>query len=144
MSISQLFNTFLYSLFYAAPLSQRSISRGPVISTNFPDPSWIQDGDKFYAFSTNSGGRNVPTAQSSDFKNWSVIADHDALPTVGAWSTGEAVWAPDVVRLANGQYVLYYTAIAKGSKTHCVGAATSDTVLGPYEPAAESIACPIE
>ena len=143
-NITQIFTTFLISLCYAVPFSKRSISPGPVIGTNFPDPGWIQDGNKFYAFSTNSGGLHVPTAQSSDFKTWSIIAGHDAMPTVGEWSTGEAVWAPDVVKLANGKFALYYTAVAKGSSKHCVGAATSDKAEGPYQPAAKSLACPIE
>lgn len=76
--------------------NKRGIS-GPVIASNFPDPSFIEVNGHFYAFSTNSGGKHVPVAQSSDFAAWSLM-NVDALPKVGAWSNGQNVWAPDVIR----------------------------------------------
>ena len=51
----------------------------------------------WYAFSTNSGGKHVPVANSADFVTWT-LTGQDALPTVGAWSTGTNVWAPDVIQ----------------------------------------------
>lgn len=80
----------------AATLSKRSIN-GPVITANFPDPAILTVGGTYYAFSTNSGGQNVPVQTSTDLVNWTPLAD--ALPTVGAWSTGANVWAPDVIQL---------------------------------------------
>lgn len=90
----------LLSLSSQAPLTKRSIN-GPVISVNFPDPAIIQDpvDNSWYAFSTNSAGKNVPVAHSTDFNTWTVIDGYDAVPQVGQWSTGAAVWAPDVVQL---------------------------------------------
>ena len=99
MRASLILAPFLLSLTHASPLLRRSISNGPVIDENFPDPGWIQDGDTFYAFSTNAHGHHIPMATSPDFKTWTVKAGYDALPTVGDWSTGANVWAPDVVRL---------------------------------------------
>ena len=91
--------SFLAVLSLAAPipdLERRSTQ--PAIARNFPDPSFIQISDTYYAYSTQSGGKHVPIAKSSDFTTWTVL-EHDALPKVGAWSTGKAVWAPHVVQL---------------------------------------------
>jgi beta-xylosidase len=82
---------------YARALGKRSIN-GPVISSNFPDPSVTNVDGTWYAFSTNSDGKHIPTASSTDFVNW-VVSSDDALPTIGAWSTGVNVWAPDVIQL---------------------------------------------
>ena len=44
----------------------------------------------------------------------------------------------------DSNFVLYYTAAANGAgQTHCIGAATSSSILGPYTAQAASIACPI-
>lgn len=73
---------------------------GPVITENFPDPSVIYADGKWYAFATNNGVYNVPVAESTDFLNWTVLAQ-DALPDAGVWSDGTNVWAPDVVQLVS-------------------------------------------
>jgi hypothetical protein len=78
---------------------QNSIA-GPAISTDFPDPAIIAfDGD-YYAFSTSSGGLNVPSAKSAVGDRWTVN-NLDALPEPGMWSTGHDIWAPDVVQLVS-------------------------------------------
>ncbi|KIK66761.1 glycoside hydrolase family 43 protein [Collybiopsis luxurians FD-317 M1] len=119
-------------------LDKRSVA-GPVFSQNFPDPSIIFT-NQYYAFSTTSAGLNVPVATSTDFNTWTYLS-HDALPTVGAWSIQNTVWAPDVVAV-NGGYVLFYAgenAASPGS--HCVGVATSTNVEGPYSAQAEPLVC---
>lgn len=115
-----------------------------VINSNFADPSFIQEGDTYYAFST-TNGVNVPVAKSSSFlSGWSIQDKQDALPTVGKWSNGQNVWAPQVTKLSNGKFVMYYSATSTDkSGHHCVGAATSDTVDGPYQPVDTALACPL-
>lgn len=73
---------------------------GPVIKRNFPDPSAIKVDGVWHAFATNNrnGGPHVQVATSNDFKTWTYL-EKDALPTVGAWSNGVGIWAPDVVQL---------------------------------------------
>ena len=135
-----------FSLSHQSPIAKRSFT-GPVFPDNFPDPSFIQDptDNSWYAFSTTSAGQNVPTAHSPDFNTWTIIDGYDALPTVGAWSTGANVWAPDVVQLSNGNFVLYYTATStQDPSAHCIGAATSTNAKGPYTPIDASIACPTD
>lgn len=78
---------------------------GPVITQNFPDPSIIEVNGTYYAFATNNKGEkdsmiHIQVATSTDFKKWAVTGE-DALPTVGAWSVGHRVWAPDVVQLVS-------------------------------------------
>jgi beta-xylosidase len=40
----------------------------------------------------------------------------------------------------NGEYVMYYTARRRGGN-HCIGAATSTSVLGPYTPQGSPLVC---
>lgn len=82
-------------------------------------------------------------AISIDNTTWHVQQNLDALPTIASWQTGNAVWAPDVKHLPNGQFLLYYTdSLVTDHETHCVGAAVSDSITGPYRPYAEPLACP--
>ncbi|KAI0030284.1 glycoside hydrolase family 43 protein [Vararia minispora EC-137] len=127
-------------LVLASTLSRRSIN-GPVITSNFPDPSILAVGGIYYVYSTNSGGKHVPMQTSSDFVNW-VPVSTDALPTVGAWSNGQNVWAPDVVQLRDGSYVMYYAAeSATSPNRHCVGAATASNPQGPFAPVSTALVC---
>ena len=80
-----------------APVTKRAFSNGPVITSNFPDPAFINVGGTYYAFATSNGAQNVQIATSPDFNSWAVTGN-DALPTIPSWSTGD-VWAPDVVQL---------------------------------------------
>ncbi|RMZ89210.1 hypothetical protein DV736_g3563, partial [Chaetothyriales sp. CBS 134916] len=120
---------------------------GPLVTANFPDPAIIHDNGVSYAFATNNkaiGGtmRHVQIAISTDNQTWTVLPG-DALPVVGAWQTGARVWAPDVVRVADGTFVLYYTDEPSWSPAHhCLGVATSDKVTGPYVPSDQPLACP--
>ncbi|KIY65441.1 glycoside hydrolase family 43 protein [Cylindrobasidium torrendii FP15055 ss-10] len=149
-SAALLFLSTLFTTASAFPTNATTINSreysGRVINSNFADPTWIQVGDTYYAFSTTSGGRHTPMATSTDFVNWSIRDGYDALPTVGAWSTGANVWAPDVIQLPNGLFVLYYSAEStsqtpNGKSAHCIGAATSSSVEGPYTPVGDAIQC---
>jgi beta-xylosidase len=71
---------------------------GPVMIENFPDPAIIQVKGKWYAFATNDGVHHVQIATSNNFETWTYL-HQDALPTVGAWSNGNNVWAPDVIQV---------------------------------------------
>lgn len=82
--------------------SGQSSIAGPVIAGDFPDPAVIPYGGGYHAFSTSSGGMHVPSAKAVRDLEWAV--DHiDALPNPGAWSTGNDIWAPDVVQLVGFQ-----------------------------------------
>ncbi len=121
---------------------------GPHISSNFPDPAIIVVDGLSYAFATNNkqpapSHINIQVATSTDNQTWTLIDGHDALPNLGAWETGAGVWAPDVIQLDDGTFVLYYADnVVYSPAHHCVGAATSQTIMGPYTPLATPFACP--
>jgi len=123
---------------------------GPVVDLNFPDPSIIHIDGVSYAFATNNravGGPmiHVQMATSTDNETWTYLNGQDALPRVGAWATGARTWAPDVVQLDDGSFVMYYAdEVTSNPAHHCVGVATSKTVMGPYAPVDTPFACPLD
>ncbi|KAG6839791.1 hypothetical protein C0991_011665 [Blastosporella zonata] len=134
--------------FQTQNITKRDTIRGPVISINFPDPSilWVDSENSWFAFATNGNGKNVQMATSPDFITWTVTGQ-DALPTVGAWvyAPNKAVWAPMVIQIADGSFVMYYAATsAQDSTAHCVGVAISTTVRGPYTPQADAFVCHLD
>lgn len=121
---------------------------GPHILSNFPDPAIISVDGVSYAFATRNREPapiriNIQVATSTDNRTWTLLDSHDALPSLGAWETGAGVWAPDVVQLDDGTFVLYYADnLVSSPAHHCIGAATSRSVLGPYTPLETPFACP--
>lgn len=102
----------------------------PVLPENFPDPCALRDGDLWYAYGTNGPRGNVPVMTSTDLVHWSVRGD--ALPKVGQWANAGHTWAPDVIRVDSGDYVLYYTARCREHDRQAIGVATARTPLGPF------------
>ncbi|KAH7031943.1 putative endo-arabinase [Macrophomina phaseolina] len=130
----------------ALPLEKRVVN-GPVISSNFPDPSIIRVGNTWYSFGTNSadnGGVHVQIAKSDDFNSWTVLGK-DALPNLPGWvyTANPAVWAPDVIQNDAGKFVLYFSA-SRNDKLHCTGVAIADTIEGPYTARPDPWACPLD
>ena len=121
--------------------------QGPHITVNFPDPGLIHHDGTTYAFATNnrkSGSEhiNVQIASSPNNQTWT-LKDLDALPHIAPWQNGNAVWAPDVKQLPDGTFLLLYTdSLKHAPQTHCVGAALSRHITGPYHPLREPIICP--
>ncbi|TKA81675.1 hypothetical protein B0A55_01343 [Friedmanniomyces simplex] len=136
-----------------APVSRLDNSNA---KNSLADPSVIQTDDgHWYAFATRSIGSaiHIQAAQSSDYETWELVVNadgsqYDALPSMPAWVGGgpSSTWAPDVVQVADGSYIMYYSATAAASLTHhCIGAATASSVLGPYTPVgSEAMFCPLD
>ncbi|EME43257.1 glycoside hydrolase family 43 protein [Dothistroma septosporum NZE10] len=134
-------------------ISKRSIAGPKIQGKNFPDPTIIYV-DKWYAFATRTigSGIRIQIATSDDFETWDLVynadgTQRDALPNLPDWvlQTSPNTWAPDVNILDDGTFVLYYSAsVASDTSKHCVGAATSDNILGPYSPQAEPLFCPLD
>ncbi|MBX3210091.1 MAG: family 43 glycosylhydrolase [Labilithrix sp.] len=103
----------------------------PVFADDFPDPFVLRDGDRYYAFATNSGGKNVPVVTSTDLASWSELPD--AMPVLPAWARSNAslTWAPAVLRRGS-TFVLYFTARSIASGFQCIGRAIATSPAGPY------------
>ena len=151
LAISLLCSTLPFEVL-ALSITHEHVSRSdnkPVINTNFQDPSLIEVDGTWYAFAGangNSKGINVQVATSPDFSTWTLRKGYDALPVLGAWHVPHAghLWSPDVSQLADGTFIMYYAADRnlKGHHSqHCIGAATSPNIMGPYMPLNETFAC---
>ena len=115
----------------------------PVFGADFPDPSVMQDADgQWYAFGTEGNGKQVQAATAATITGpWELIQDVDLLPSPPPWATGRLTWAPDVQRLDDGTYLMYFSAqLVADEKRHGIGTASASTVLGPYTPASEPFA----
>ena len=96
---------------------------------DFPDPSVIEFGGRYYAYSTNSGVGNVQVLVSSDLEKWSIVGD--ALAALPAWAAPGATWAPAV--MVRGPLVLaYYTTRDRVSGLQCISVAAATSPTGPF------------
>ena len=151
LSISIIAISILQCLSAPQTLFSRSDAQ-PLMSANFPDPSFIEVDGVSYAFSTQSSGANVPMASGQDLQSIALITDpqgklQDAMPTLPSWTPpgNPSIWAPDVIKLKDNLFVLYFSATSNESQSqHCIGAATSESVTGPYTPTDKPIACPLQ
>ena len=110
--------------------------QNPVLRQDFADPAILRVGDTFYAYATNSSGRNVTAARSTDLVHWELLSD--VMPALPKWAklTGGLTWAPEVIEI-DGTYVLYFTTRDKASNKQCVGVATSDNPEGKFRSAGD-------
>lgn len=108
--------------------------RNPIIDHSAPDPTVIRAKDGyFYLYSTETT-KNVPIYRSKDLVNWVYMGTAFTAKTRPNWEimSGRAIWAPEV-RYFNGKYVLYYSWAIWGNQDEChIGAATSDSPIGPF------------
>ncbi|MDR7298897.1 arabinan endo-1,5-alpha-L-arabinosidase [Pelomonas aquatica] len=103
------------------------------------DPSIVRDGSTYYVF-----GSHLAAAKTTDLMNWTKIADtvNDANPLFTkvttelsaalTWAQTTTLWAPDVIKLADGKFYMYYCACKGDSPLSALGIAVADKVDGPY------------
>ena len=123
----------------------------PVYRTDFPDPFIVEHRGEFLAYSTNSGGANLPMASSRDLIAWTEIRDpqrpgrrHDAMPELAPWVQEGRTWAPEVIEL-DGRWLLYYTARHRRRDVQCIGLAVAADPRGPFrDSSAEPLVCQYE
>jgi len=120
-------------------------SDAPVVYTfenvSVHDPAIIkgEDGD-WYIF-----GSHLGVAKTGDLMNWSYVNDgmkanskvipdvYNTMADAFAWSRSNTFWAPDVIKLQDGKYHMYYCNCQGDEPQSCLGMAVSDSVAGPYE-----------
>ncbi|WPH04489.1 Hypothetical protein R9X50_00738000 [Acrodontium crateriforme] len=128
-----------------APPAHAAVARSyktatPIIQgQDFPDPGLIRTDNGWHAFATTSRVKgkdiHVQMASSPDFKQWTYHSGQDPLTNLPSWvdAANPQVWAPEVSRLDDGSFIMYYTAALKSNpRLHCVSFATSKDVNGPY------------
>lgn len=76
--------------------------------------------------------------------NWSLIGSGvtkgnpiipdamNEMPEAFEWAKTDTFWAPDVIRLKDGKYYMYYCNCEGSSPLSCMGLAVSDSIEGPY------------
>lgn len=102
------------------------------------DPSVIRVDERYYVF-----GSHLQAAETSDLMNWTQVSGealgNTLVPGFPAefsealeWSETDTLWAPDVARLEDGRYYMYYCASAPAAPRASIGLAVADAVEGPY------------
>lgn len=104
------------------------------------DPSVIKVDGTWYVF-----GSHLAGAKTDDLMNWTLI-DSDVKPDnviipnakeemkeAFEWARTDTFWAPDVIRLADGKFYMYYCNCEGSSPLSALGIAVSDNVEGPYK-----------
>lgn len=142
-----------------APVGQDPIRPGEVYAGDFPDPSVLRIGARYYAYSTTSYGLNVPMLTSTDLRRWTARPGSatnptgDVLPRTPVWSAGRersdgrftaTTWAPTVTRVAPKKFVLAYSVREAGPKARmCIAIATASSASGPFtDTSTEPVLCP--
>ena len=105
-----------------------------VYPSDFPDPFLLRVGDTWFAYSTQSGGRNVQVLSSRDLVSWQLLGD--ALPDLPAWTRPGTSWSPSVLATGSG-FVLYVVVVERTYDRHAIAVAVSDTPEGPFRPDAQ-------
>lgn len=113
----------------------------PVYTADFPDPTVLYHGGRYYAFATQTDERNVNGAVSTDGLHWRSTSA-DALPSLPGWvvpgtpvADDGKTWAPSVIyNPTTKRFVMFYAALDNdySPPKHCIGKAVSRTAAGPY------------
>ena len=127
---------------------------GQVYDQNFPDPDVVYDPstDRYWAFSTGTGGVYVPAMWSTDLVTWTARTVtsldhpnpngeyHDALPDPSppsqTWHLSDprwpdSAWAPSVAKVGS-RWVMFYALQVDATGRRCIAYATSAVPEGPY------------
>lgn len=103
------------------------------------DPSVVKVGSEFYVF-----GSHLASAYTTDWQHWTQYSNGFAagnplapnpfteFQEALAWTESDTLWAPDVIRLSDGRYYMYYCISRTDSPRAALGLAVSDSVRGPY------------
>ena len=101
----------------------------PTPNPRVHDPSTIvQCNDEYWFFYTGSGVRSY---RSRDLRQWE--PGPPVFDKAPQWAQrfglrGERLWAPDIVRAADGRYFLYYSASSWGKNVSAIGLAINATL----------------
>lgn len=102
------------------------------------DPSVLYDDGAYYIY-----GSHMQAARSTDLQDWKLFSKLDkcTLQPEYAVEFKEALtyaetgtfWAPDVIRLNDGRYYMYYCCCEGSKPLSALGVAVADSPEGPFE-----------
>jgi arabinan endo-1,5-alpha-L-arabinosidase len=122
-----------------APQEAVASSRASFAEVSVHDPSVIRANGQYYVF-----GSHLAAAKTPDLMHWTKIAEgvnpaNPLIPDVAnqlaetfAWAQTSTLWAPDVIRMDDGKYYMYYNACKGDSPRSALGIAVADHIEGPY------------
>ncbi|RYY00078.1 glycoside hydrolase [bacterium] len=104
--------------------------KNPVLNADFPDPQVFKASNGwFYAYATQTPGKNIQAAKSKDMVHWEILGD--AMPVKPKWSGDtQNFWAPHVLE-DKGKYYMYYSGEIRGLG-YAISVAKSDSPEGPF------------
>ena len=99
--------------------------------TGIGDPFVLNDNGTYYMYATSSGD-GIAVWKGTDLNNLQKVG----LCYFKQDSFGyDNFWAPEVVKRADGKYVMHFTARDRADKVLRTGAAVADSPLGPFQDA---------
>ena len=100
-----------------------------VLRGDYPDPSVVKIGDRYWATATTSNWAPAyPILESKDLVNWKTVGH--VFTDLPDWAD-YYFWAPEI-SYEKGKVYLYYAAHKKNGNL-CVGVASADKPEGPYK-----------
>ncbi len=116
----------------------------PALAMDSPDPDIVLSGGTFYAFTTGTTWGNqiaiADTTSGSPTSGWhplnamggssAFVENGDAAPPA-AWEKNNTPTSPGVFQY-NGEWIMFYDALARSSGRYCISVATASSVTGPY------------
>lgn len=126
---------------------------GEAYDDNFPDPSVVVDGGRYYAYGAPTGGAYLPVMTSTDLVTWTARPAYDpgaplnedpffndALPYPASWGVDRPIpgrlkkelWAPGAAKIG-GRWLVYYSVRTRLDQDRfCISVATGSSPLGPF------------
>ena len=123
--------TIVLSSLIASQQPVAAATWSPSINQDFPDPSILQVGGTYYAYSTEVSVTNIPLSVSDDGVHWSSQTT-DAMPTLPSWAEFGYTWSPSVTKDDAGGYVMFFAARDPEWGKQCIGEAESNSPNGPF------------
>lgn len=101
-------------------------------SAQCPDPSILIGHSPSPAVTLVCTGNGFPIRTAATIGQLSDVRPHSAFAAGGrpAWASG-GYWAPDLEKVGN-RYLLYYSALRRGDRRHCIGVAISRRPSGGF------------
>jgi beta-xylosidase len=102
----------------------------PVYGGDFPDPSILYVGGRYWAYATGAHGLDLQVMSSPDLVTWSQPTEAVTLPR---WASHGATWAPGVMQFGSN-LVMYYAVHDLTLGKQCISIALSTTKYpaGPF------------